>query len=106
MTRRSVRRNKVSGVVPAETERNERKTGELMASLETLVAEKDEPTGWLFGDKPTALDAHLVAFIARMVDVGRSNLIPEKLQQYAQWAMQGPEWIKMRDGRSSTMIPT
>lgn len=103
--RHSVLRDKVSGLVPAETEKNVKKAGELMASLEMLVTEKDQPTGWLFGDKPTALDAHLVVFIARMTDVGRSGLIPEKLRQYGQWAMQRPEWTKVRNGRSSTMVP-
>ena len=73
-----------------------------MSSLATLL---DQPTGWLFGDKPTALDAHLVVFIARMTDVGRSGLIPEKLRQYGQWAMQGTEWTKTRNGRSGTMVP-
>jgi glutathione S-transferase len=88
--------------VPSETERNVKKASELMASLERLVV---KPNGWLFGEKPTALDAHLVVFIARMTDVGRESLIPDKLRQYAQWAMRGSEWTKMRDGRQSTMVP-
>ena len=88
--------------MPSETERNAKKARELMASLETLMT---EPGGWLFGEKPTALDAHLVVFIARMTDVGRESLIPEKVRQYASWAMDRPEWIKIRDGRQSTMIP-
>ena len=88
--------------MPSETEKNVKKASELMASLERLV---EKSNGWLFGQKPTALDAHLVVFIARMTDVGRESLIPDKLRQWAQWAMQGPEWTKIREGRQSTMQP-
>ena len=74
---------------------------ELLASLEKCM---DRPDRWLYGSLPTALDAHLVVFIARMTDVGRDTLIPGKLKQYGAWAMETPEWIKMMDGRK-TMVP-
>jgi len=98
----SVRRDKVAGLVPAETARNVKKASELMARLEALVTEPDR---WLFGEKPTALDAHLVVFIARMTDAGRQSVVPEKLRRYGKWAMDGQEWTQVRDGRTSTMIP-
>ena len=88
--------------MPSETAKNVEKASELMARLEPLVTGPDR---WLFGEKPTALDAHLVAFIARMIDVGRESVIPEKLCQYGRWATQGPEWTKIRNGRTSTMVP-
>ena len=75
---------------------------ELLASIEKLVA--DQPDRWLFGEKPTALDAHLVVFIARMTDVGRVGLIPDKLREYGDWAMQKHEWTDMMKGRR-TMVP-
>jgi hypothetical protein len=56
---------------------------------------------WLFGlDQPTALDAHLVVFIARMRDIGRGDeLIPGGLGRYADLAMQRAEWDKTMQGR-------
>jgi glutathione S-transferase len=75
---------------------------ELLSMLDSLVP--SPPTRWIFGEKPTALDAHLVVFIARMRDVGRRNLIPERLEKYGDWAMEGKEWMKMMNGRA-TMIP-
>lgn len=75
---------------------------ELMAKLESIMAGSDT---WIYGDKPTALDAHLVPFIARMTDVGRENLFPEKLKQYGRWTMAGDKWIEIMEGRTSTMVP-
>ena len=87
--------------MPSETAKNERLAKQLLASLDKLI---DRPGGWIYGKTPTALDTHLVVFIARMIDVGRQELIPEKVKMYGDWAMQTPEWIKMMDGRS-TMMP-
>ena len=87
--------------MPSETAKNEKLAKELLASLEKLM---DRTDGWIYGETPTALDTHLVVFIARMTDVGREGLIPEKVRSYGAWAMQTPEWVKMMDGRK-TMVP-
>ena len=87
--------------MPAETAKNEKHARELLASLESRLAQPDQ---CIYGSQQTALDAHLVVFMARMSDVGRGQLIPEKLKQYGAWAMQTPEWIKMMNGRK-TMKP-
>ena len=79
----------------------EERAKKLLTSLERHLPEDE---GWLFGGKPTALDAHLVVFIARMLDVGRDSLIPARLQRYGSWAEKTPEWIQMMEGRR-TMIP-
>ncbi|KAK5033476.1 hypothetical protein LTS07_003780 [Exophiala sideris] len=95
-----IKRDKTGGLVPAETAKNENHARELLATLENCLGQPDQ---WIYGSQPTALDAHLVVFMARMSDVGRDQLIPDKLKQYRAWAMQTPEWIKMMDGRK-TMI--
>lgn len=60
---------------------------------------------WLLGLKePTALDAHLVTFVARMRDVGRNDIIPEELGKYVDVAMEGDEWNGVMQGRK-TMVP-
>ena len=83
------------------TAENEEKTRTLLEVLKNLLP---GPQRWLFGPKPTALDAHLVVFLARMADVGREHLVPAELQEYGAWAQQQPEWLTMMDGRR-TMVP-
>ena len=97
-----MKRDKSGGLHPAVTADNEQKVKTLLGSLENHIS---KPESWLYGAKATALDAHLVVFIARLTDVGREHLIPRKLQDYGAWAMQKPEWIEMMGGRK-TMVPT
>jgi glutathione S-transferase len=80
----------------------EKNARDLLATFEGLLPGS---TGqWMYGSEPTALDAHLVVFIARMTDVGRENLISERLREYARWAWAQDEWSKMMEGRK-TMVP-
>lgn len=87
--------------MPAATAENEKRARALLVALEDKLP---SPESWLYGTKATALDAHLVVFIARLTDVGREHLIPSKLRDYANWAMEKPEWVNMMGGRR-TMIP-
>ena len=48
---------------------------------------------------PTAFDAHLVVYVARMRDVGRGELIPGRVMEYLDRATEGVEWKEMMDGR-------
>jgi hypothetical protein len=56
---------------------------------------------WIFGNDigPTALDAHTVPFIARLIDAGKEGLVPENLLQYTRKAMEGREWQEITSGR-------
>jgi glutathione S-transferase len=57
-------------------------------------------TGWSFGgSSATALDAYLVPFIARLTEAENGDLVPPKLQEYAQWAMDRPEWQSVMRGK-------
>ena len=68
-----------------------------MAKFETLLVSDKQ---WLFGlDNPTALDAHLVIFIARMKDVDRSELIGAQLLQYFDHAAEMDEFKGVMKGR-------
>ena len=70
-----------------------------MERLESLVTGQ-----WLFGlSHPTALDVHLAVFIARMLDVGRDDIIPEKLRQYGARIAETKEWKDVMQGRK-TMV--
>jgi hypothetical protein len=58
---------------------------------------------WIFGEDigATVLDAHCAAFIARLMDCGRHDLISEKLQRYAHFVMAGRGWQSVIHGRST-----
>ncbi len=70
----------------------------LLAKFEDIL--NDSNSGWCFGLKqPSAFDTHLIVFIARMMDVGREGLIPERIRQYAAKASESEEWKSVMQGR-------
>ena len=76
----------------------------LLLELEKLLIQDAGP--WLYGSGvPSALDAHLVTFVARMRDVGRQDIIPEGISSYGDKAMETAEWRSVMDGRRSTTYP-
>lgn len=65
----------------------------------TLVL-KQNPTGpWIFGDRPTIIDAHATALLARLIDVKRLDLLSEEASDYARGVMATPEWKEVTHGR-------
>ncbi|KAE8143734.1 hypothetical protein BDV38DRAFT_2190 [Aspergillus pseudotamarii] len=71
--------------------------------------EKVNPRGvWIFGNKtgPTVLDAHIVAFIARLIDIHLEDLVPPQLQTYAKAVMELPEWGTVMQGMPTVWNPS
>ncbi|KAL4781270.1 hypothetical protein BJX76DRAFT_21288 [Aspergillus varians] len=71
-------------------------TGNSVAFLAEIVAlrKKHSPGGtWIFGDKvgPTVLDAHVVPFVARLIDINLDELVPPELREYAEIIRALPE---------------
>ncbi|KAH6888096.1 hypothetical protein B0T10DRAFT_67844 [Thelonectria olida] len=54
---------------------------------------------WIFGARPTILDAHVTALAARLMDVDRADLLPDEVQEYARGVIASPEWRKVTNGR-------
>jgi hypothetical protein len=56
---------------------------------------------WIYGDVvgPTALDAHTVAFIARLFDAKREDLMTGDIREYGQHVMAESTWKGIMDGR-------
>lgn len=54
---------------------------------------------WIFGGRPTILDAHVTVLAARLMDVDRTDLLPDEVQAYARGVMATPEWKKATAGR-------
>jgi hypothetical protein len=98
---------------PETVTANIKKAHELMSKLEGILSSQSTSTSqaandmdvpWLFElGHPTALDAHLVVFIWRMRDVGRDDLIPERLGRYADAATQTRVWEELMRGRRTTL---
>jgi hypothetical protein len=59
-------------------------------------------SGWVLDTPhPTALDAHLIVFVARLSDAGRGELLPARVLGYADKAMKTSAWKGMMQGRQT-----
>lgn len=76
---------------------------EFLQKIEAMVS--DNPTQWIFGGEATALDAHLVVFLARMTDVKREALLPDQVKRYRDWAFRSPGWQRLMEGRTTMVAP-
>jgi hypothetical protein len=45
------------------------------------------------------LDAHVVPFIVRIDEAGRTRLVPDELLQYARRIVALPQWLQVTHGR-------
>jgi hypothetical protein len=92
-------KEKIAALADGVPEHNHELSRALLAECETLLSSAGP---WLFGlDKATALDAHLVVFVARLMDVGRGDIVPGPIKEYAETAMKGKEWESVMQGRST-----
>jgi hypothetical protein len=96
-------------VQPGVPEQNVEKTRSLLSEFAALIpsgtadVKNDEKLGsgpWLWGQEhPTALDAHLIVFVARLQDIGLGELVPRALEKLVQRACAGDEWQTVMQGR-------
>ena len=88
----------------------ESKTVALLSKIEELLAsaqtDPQEPQPhyslWAFGTpKPTALDTHIIPFIARLLNVGRSEMLAgkDRVRAYANCAFRTEGWKDVMQGR-------
>lgn len=106
----SVTREKIGGVQPGVPGEMKERAKNLLRDLESLLPNPDSTTEksgpWLMSlPIATALDAHLIVFIARMLDIGNSDIIPERLKEYAARAMNEPAWKNTMQGRKTMAAP-
>ncbi len=81
----SIDHAKVCGITQTMVQQAAQQTESLLSELSPLIHPDKGP--WLFGlDEPTVLDTHLIPFLARLSDIGRTGLIPESLKKYAEVA--------------------
>lgn len=65
---------------------------------------RSEDQRWLFGG-PTIIDAHAVPLISRLLERGRTELVPSAVEAYAKGAMESEEWKKTTHGRGTVFDP-
>lgn len=74
--------------------------------LRYVDGQLESTESWLFGlPQPSAADAHLVVFFARMEDVGRGAFLKGKIRAYAERAWKTPEWRAVMGTYTTTMCP-
>lgn len=64
-----------------------------------LKTHNEQGTTWIFGDQPTILDAHTTVLAARMMDLGRFDLVSDSARIYATTVMETEQWKKATHGR-------
>ncbi|KAL7782758.1 hypothetical protein V8C43DRAFT_295523 [Trichoderma afarasin] len=83
----------------------EEMTKRTISVLEMCSEHLMEGKKWLFGlETPTALDAHLVTFIARLKDINKGDLVPQSLLTYAAAAQNMAEWKNVVQGGTNPEI--
>lgn len=59
-------------------------------------------TDWILSTTlPTALDAHVIVFVARLKDAGRGELVPGRIIDYADKQMETNLWKDMVQGQGT-----
>lgn len=78
----------------------ETKTHELCRTLLEIYQDEGNNGNWLLS-APTVLDAHVVAFLGRLLDMQRRDLVPDALREYTERIRGRVEWEEVMHGRSS-----
>ncbi|KAH8812214.1 hypothetical protein F5884DRAFT_784746 [Xylogone sp. PMI_703] len=96
---------KVDGLTRPRIAEAEDRTRSILKKMEDLLNQQP-PESWVFGSSsPTALDAHLIIFIARLCDIGRKDLIPKRVLEYGEMATKTPEWDQVMQGKRTVLQP-
>ena len=87
---------------PVKQQENNKAATKLLERLGQVLEQHgtgSKPQSWLYGSTPTALDAHLTVFLARLEDINHLDLVPEILKSYKDWVTkERTEWREMMGG--------
>ncbi|KAH8814838.1 hypothetical protein F5884DRAFT_841009 [Xylogone sp. PMI_703] len=91
---------------PAFVAKVEAHTTSFLSKLCKILEDSEWSRGiWLFGtEKPTALDAHVIPFLARLYDAGRQYMIDPQLQSYAETVFEMDLWKEFMGGRKTIYV--
>src|ERR1700753_1204103 len=81
-------------ILPEQIVANEERSRAFNAEIERLMAKngngKDHT--YIYGEEPTALDAHVLCFLSRLYDKNRTYLISPRLLKYLMDFKDGDVW--------------
>ena len=78
----------------------ERKCVAFLDGVSSLLQEHQKGEGWIFGSKPTILDAHAFPMIRRLMDRNRFDLVSQDdVKAYAEGVTKTKEWQRVSYGR-------
>ncbi|PTB45317.1 hypothetical protein M441DRAFT_64980 [Trichoderma asperellum CBS 433.97] len=69
--------------------------------LDKTLDEESQGQRWIFGKRPTILDAHATVMIARLMEVKRQDLLTERVQEYTRRVLASEEWNEVTHGRAT-----
>ncbi|CAG9995849.1 unnamed protein product [Clonostachys byssicola] len=77
----------------------EEKVLRFVDSIGDIIKNRPPAAFYLFGDKPTLLDAHAAAFLAHLIDLQRLDLLPNPtVRDYALGIISTSEWQHITQG--------
>ena len=96
----SIQTSKLAHLEDSGLEQAISRTNGLMDEVGGLLQRSS--TNWILGtSEPTAFDSHFVTFVARLQDIKRNELIPNKVAQFAEKAMESSELKDVMQGRTT-----
>jgi hypothetical protein len=97
---RSIVNREIPSLKRESAERAIVQSAQLLGEVDELL--QTSHSGWVLDTPhPTALDAHLIVFVARLKDSGRGELVPARLMEYADRAMDASAWKDVMQGRQT-----
>ncbi|OQV04058.1 Glutathione S-transferase, domain-containing protein [Cladophialophora immunda] len=98
-----VRATRAPALTKEAVAEQESKASSFLSQIDTLLAgaaAEGSGSPWIFGTAdPTALDAHVVPFVARLMDVGRQGMLQDRVRAYAERAFDAEAWREAMQGR-------
>ncbi|GFP53192.1 hypothetical protein TASIC1_0002037600 [Trichoderma asperellum] len=79
----------------------ENKARIFIQELDKTLDEESQGHRWIFGKRPTILDAHATVMIARLMEVKRQDLLTERVQEYTRGVLASEEWNEVTHGRAT-----
>ena len=79
----------------------EAKAEAFVMDLGEVLTQRQSEGPWIFGDRPTIIDAHAAAMIIRLIDVKRTDFVPENVLEYARQVKATSQWQEVTLGRAT-----
>ena len=99
----SVRKTRAPALSKEFVAAEEKKATDFLSKISTaLKTHEGNASPWIFATQDaTALDAHVVPFLCRLLDVGRWSMLDKTVQSYATRVFELPVWKDFMAGKTT-----